>query len=81
MKNNSFFTICSCLLQNYYGSSPPEGLEYVSVAKDLNGGAAYCGACVKITPLQGKRPPVMAVVSSVCMDVSFEKRSTGPRSH
>ncbi|PLW22768.1 hypothetical protein PCASD_04627 [Puccinia coronata f. sp. avenae] len=58
----------SCLLQNYYGSSPPEGLEYVSVAKDLNGGAAYCGACVKVTPLQGKRPPVMAVVSSVCMD-------------
>ncbi|OAV96052.1 hypothetical protein PTTG_02276 [Puccinia triticina 1-1 BBBD Race 1] len=53
----------SCLLQSY---RQPQNLEYVAVAKDLNGDAEYCGACIKVTPLDGKRPLVVAVVSSYC---------------
>ncbi|KAA1119477.1 hypothetical protein PGT21_026923 [Puccinia graminis f. sp. tritici] len=53
----------SCLLQSY---QQPHNLEYVAVAKDLNGRAEYCGACIKVTPLDGKRAPVVAVVSSYC---------------
>ncbi|KAI7960240.1 hypothetical protein MJO29_005308, partial [Puccinia striiformis f. sp. tritici] len=53
----------SCLLQSY---QQPHNLEYVAVAKDLNGKAQYCGACIRVTPLDGNRPPVVAVVSSYC---------------
>ncbi|PLW31382.1 hypothetical protein PCANC_17734 [Puccinia coronata f. sp. avenae] len=55
----------SCLLQTY---QQPHNLEYVAVAKDLNGRAEYCGACIQVTPLSGKRAPVVAVVSSYCAD-------------
>ncbi|POV99792.1 hypothetical protein PSTT_13582 [Puccinia striiformis] len=54
----------SCLLQSY---QQPHNLEYVAVAKDLNGKAQYCGACIRVTPLDGNRPPVVAVVSSIAL--------------
>ncbi|OAV94504.1 hypothetical protein PTTG_03028 [Puccinia triticina 1-1 BBBD Race 1] len=58
----------SCLLQDYYKSGAPNGLEYVAVAKDVNGNAEYCGACIEITPKTTKNTPVVAIVSSHCPD-------------
>ncbi|KAA1128756.1 hypothetical protein PGTUg99_012731 [Puccinia graminis f. sp. tritici] len=57
----------SCLLSTYQ-RAPPAGLEYVAVANNLNRNGDYCGACIKVTPLQGKRAPVLAIVSTYCAD-------------
>ncbi|KNZ48212.1 hypothetical protein VP01_582g6 [Puccinia sorghi] len=58
----------SCLMQTTYGDALPGGLPYVAVAQDLNANGQYCGACIKVSPLTGKRPPVIAMVSSFCPD-------------
>ncbi|KAG0146910.1 hypothetical protein CROQUDRAFT_670837 [Cronartium quercuum f. sp. fusiforme G11] len=65
-----------CLFQNSWPQ--PTNLPYVALAVNLYGQAEYCGACIKVTPVDRKHPPKIGIINTVCANCPTNALDMGP---